>query len=468
MFNLIFASTRDMGIGYKGKLPWPKLPTDFGNFRDETTGEGNNTIVMGYNTYESLNFKTLKNRLNIVLTKKHKDDIKETEHLKIITELDQVFKYNKGNIFIIGGAQIYKLALSTGLVQKIYYTQILNSFKSYTFVDPISTNFYELTKNGDIIHENTITYQFLEYQRKIFLGKPVSYTHQEQQYLNLIDTVLQYGNIKGDRTGTGVKSLFGAQLRFDLRTEFPLFTTKKVFWRGVAEELFWIISGSTDTRILTEKGIHIWDQDTCRETLDKRGFKDRKIGDLAYGYGHQLRHYGAKYIDHETNYKGQGIDQLMNVIDKIKNNPNDRRILFCLWNPIDLDNSTLIPCHVLAQFYVTPGFNGQKGYLSCHMYQRSQDFSIGYSFNVASYSLLTYMIAHLCNLLPGEFIHSIGDLHIYANTISGIQTQLTRKPYPFPKLELNEEIKDIEQFQFKDLKLIGYQSHDAIKMQLST
>jgi dihydrofolate reductase/thymidylate synthase len=467
MLNLIYASTRENGIGKDGQLPWPKLQTDFNNFRLKTIGNGSNTVVMGYKTMQSLPHGYLKSRKNIILSKEHKAEIKETEDIKVIDNITEVFKYSTSSIFIIGGAQIYKLALATGLVGKIYHTAILSKFECDTFVDPIDPQFYQLTDYSDVITENGVSYQFCEYDRKAFLGKPVSYSHGELQYLNLIDTVLQYGNIKPDRTGTGVKSLFGAQCRFDLRKEFPLLTTKKVFWRGVAEELFWIISGSTDTTILTKKGIHIWDADTCRETLDKRGFKDRRIGDLGPGYGFQLRHYGAKYIDCNTDYKGQGIDQLMNVIDKIKNNPNDRRILFCLWNPTDLDNTTLVPCHMFAQFYVTPGFNGKRGMLSCHMYIRSQDLSLGAPFNIASYSLLTCLIAQICDLYPGEFIHSMGDTHIYINTISGIQSQLTRVPKQFPKLQLNPQVRDIEKFQFLDLKLIGYQSHDAIKMPLS-
>lgn len=478
MLNLIFASTRENGIGCGGKLPWPHIPTDMKDFETKTTG---GTVIMGYNTMQSLPKKFLKGRFNIVCSKIHNTEIKETEDLKIVSSFYDSLKISKGKVFVIGGAQIYKIALESGLVQKIYHTQILNKFEADTFTPEINSKIYSLTNYSDVITENGVSFQFLEYSRKVFFRNPeMPYCDSEKQYLNLVDTVLQYGNIKDDRTGTGVKSLFGAQWRFQLTPIFPdpndkevfyilfpLLTTKKVFWRGVAEELFWIISGSTDTRILTKKGIHIWDNDTSRETLDKRGFKDRAIGDLAYGYGHQLRHYGAKYIDHETDYKGQGIDQLTNVIYKIKNTPNDRRILFCLWNPLDLDNSTLVPCHMFAQFYVTPGFNGSKGFLSCHIYIRSNDLALGAPFNIASYALMTCLIAMICGLYPGELIYSIGDAHAYINTIEGLQTQLTREPKEFPKLQINQGINDIEKFEFKDLKLIGYNPYEAIKMPLS-
>ena len=464
--NIILASTRKGAIGHQGKLPWPKLSSDFKRFKELTDG---NVVVMGYKTWESLPIKPLPGRLNIIISRDH--EINETENIKVRGSYEEAITIalESGKIvYIIGGAQIYNLAFIDPRIQKVYWTQILTECEADTWVSEINTSLYKLESYSPIITENGIPYQFLEYSRQVVKRKiEIPYSHQEYQYLNLVENVLRYGNVKGDRTGTGVKSLFGAQMRYDLSKSFPLLTTKKVFWRGVAEELFWIISGSTDTTILSKKGIHIWDKDTCRETLDKRGFTHLKVGDLARGYGIQLRNFGARYINCDTDYKGQGIDQLMLVIDKIRNNPNDRRILFCLWNPMELDQSVLVPCHVLTQFYVTPGINSKRGSLSCHMYQRSLDCSLGYSFNLASYALLTCLIAQVCNLLPGEFIHSIGDYHIYNNTVDGITEQLTREPKPFPKLEINPEITDIEKFQFSDLKLIGYQSHEAIKMPLS-
>lgn len=481
MLSLIFAATRDSGIGLKNKLPWPRLPTDMKDFEEKTIGDGRNTVIMGYTTNQSLPHKYLKNRLNIVISKSHKEEIKETDTLKVVSNFYEALKISTGEVFIIGGAQIYKLALASGLVSKIYHTQILNKFEADTFMPEIDMNLYQLTKYGKVHTEKEVSFQFLEYSRKVFFRNPeMPYSDTEKQYLNLVSTVLQYGNIKGDRTGTGVKSLFGAQLRFELKPlfadpnnknifsiVFPLLTTKKVFWRGVALELLWILSGSTDTRVLAKLGIHIWDNDTSRETLDKRGFKDRKVGDLAYGYGFQLRHFGAKYIDHETDYSGQGVDQLLKLIHTIKTNPTDRRMILCFWDPFHVEEASLPWCHAFAQFYVTPGFNGAKGYLSCHMYQRSADLGIGIPFNIASYSLLTCLIAQVCDLYPGEFIHSIGDAHVYVNTIEGLQTQLTREPKEFPKLEINSTITDIEKFQFSDLKLIDYTPHDAIKMVLS-
>ncbi|XP_008468587.2 thymidylate synthase [Diaphorina citri] len=215
----------------------------------------------------------------------------------------------------------------------------------------------------------------------------------EQQYLHLLDKIIKTGHKKSDRTGVGTLSLFGAQMRFDLTNgTFPLLTTKRVFWKGVVEELLWFIKGSTNAKELSDKGVKIWDPNSTREYLDSIGLVDRKEGDLGPVYGFQWRHYGAEYKDMFTDYTDQGIDQLQNIINTIKTNPNDRRIIMCAWNPIDMPKMALPPCHCLAQFYVA------DGKLSCQLYQRSADMGLGVPFNIASYSLLTYMIAHVTGL----------------------------------------------------------------------
>ena len=292
--------------------------------------------------------------------------------------------------------------------------------------------------------------------------RPVNHTG-EHQYLNLVRRILSQGNAKGDRTGVGTLSIFGAQLRFDLRHSFPLLTTKKIFWLGVVEELLWMMRGCTDAKQLAAKKVHIWDDNSSREFLDLLGFTAREVGDIGAGYGFQFRHWGAKYISCDTDYKDQGIDQLQKVIDTIKNNPNDRRIIMSAWNPMDIPLMSLPPCHAFVQFYVA------NGELSSHMTQRSADMGLGVPFNIASYALLTVLIAHLTGLRPGDFIHSLGDTHVYNNHVEALQLQLQRKPRPFPTLRIKEgkTFAKIEDFAFEDLELIGYDPEPAIPMKMA-
>eukprot|EP00795_Rhopilema_esculentum_P011307 gene11307-21497_t len=280
--------------------------------------------------------------------------------------------------------------------------------------------------------------------------------HDEHQYLNLIKHVLSHGKKKNDRTGnvfgTGTISVFGTQMRFSLRENFPLLTTKRVFWRGVAEELLWFIKGSTNAKELSEKGVHIWDANGSKEFLEGRGLGHREEGDLGPVYGFQWRHFGAEYSDMHANYKNKGIDQLAEVIKLIKNNPDDRRIIMSAWNPVDLPKMALPPCHSFVQFYVC------DGELSCQMYQRSGDIGLGVPFNIASYSLLTCMIAHVCNLKPGDFVHTIGDAHVYANHVDALKIQ----GYQPLRMSTSNDIH-LEGYQppgisaSRDINLQGYQ-----------
>jgi len=279
----------------------------------------------------------------------------------------------------------------------------------------------------------------------------------------LVKAVIENGNHMGDRTGTGARSLFGKMMRFDLRKSFPLLTTKRVFWRGVAEELLWFVRGSTNAKLLSDKGIKIWDGNGSKEFLEKRGLGHREEGDLGPVYGFQWRHFGAKYVDMHTDYTGQGVDQLAECIHKIKNDPTDRRILLSAWNPADLSEMALPPCHMFCQFYV----DVEKSELSCLMYQRSCDMGLGVPFNIASYSLLTYMMAQVCGLQPGEFIHTLGNAHVYENHVEPLKTQLARTPRPFPILKVNPDVKDIDGFQASDFELVAYSPHGTIKMDMA-
>ncbi|XP_069777822.1 thymidylate synthase [Narcine bancroftii] len=285
--------------------------------------------------------------------------------------------------------------------------------------------------------------------------------NDEHQYLRHVRYILEKGVQKGDRTGTGTMSVFGLQARYNLRDSFPLLTTKRIFWKGILQELLWFIKGSTNSKELSAKGVKIWDANGSREFLDKQGFTSREECDLGPIYGFQWRHYGAEYKDMYTDYTGQGVDQLQNVIDKIKNNPEDRRIIMCAWNPKDLPQMALPPCHVLCQFYVA------NGELSCQLYQRSGDMGLGVPFNIASYALLTYMIAHITGLKPGDFIHTLGDAHVYKNHIEALKIQLLREPRPFPKLKILHKVENIDDFCAEDFKLEDYNPHAAIKMEMS-
>jgi thymidylate synthase len=284
----------------------------------------------------------------------------------------------------------------------------------------------------------------------------------ESQYINLIKHILENGISKDDRTGIGTLSIFSYNMTFNLRESFPLLTTKKVYWKGVVEELLWFISGSTNSNILKEKGVKIWEGNSSREFLDSRGLSHYDQGDIGAGYGFQWRHFGAKYTNMYDSYHGQGIDQLKDVIYKIKNTPNDRRIIMSAWNPTDLNKMALPPCHIFVQFWV----DSNKKELHSQMYQRSCDVGLGVPFNIASYSLLTCIIAKLCDLTPGDFHYCMGDTHIYKNHIDAMKLQITREPYDFPKIKI-KNITDIDNITSDDIQLIDYKYYENIKMNMA-
>ncbi|XP_013185715.2 thymidylate synthase [Amyelois transitella] len=286
--------------------------------------------------------------------------------------------------------------------------------------------------------------------------------HEEYQYLQIVQKIIDSGDKRVDRTGVGTLSIFGAMQRYSLKNNtLPLLTTKRVFTRGVIYELLWMLSGSTDTKALAEKGVHIWDANGSRSFLDNLGFTDREEGDLGPVYGFQWRHSGAKYVDAKTDYTGQGIDQIQKVIDTIRTNPTDRRMLVCAWNPSDLNQMALPPCHCLAQFHVA------SGRLNCLLYQRSADMGLGVPFNIASYAMLTHMIAHITGLEAGDFVHTTGDTHVYLTHIAPLTEQLKREPRPFPTLKFARKIESIDDFKFEDFIIEGYKPHPKIEMEMA-
>ncbi|KAI3959052.1 hypothetical protein MKX01_023728 [Papaver californicum] len=456
-YQVVIAATRMLGISKDGALPWD-LPTDVKFYDDVTTTTSDplkrNAVIMGRKTWESIPVKDRPQfgRLNVVLTRSESFDtgISTTENVIIC-----------GNL--ISALEFCRDELNAPSCDAIHITEIDADIECDVFIPPVDLTQFQPWYSSLPILENNTRYTFATYVRvkrcagesnavnnKVnfeskldfgkldtenfsFLPKMIFQRHEEQSYLRLVKDIVSNGTRKEDRTGTGTLSKFGCQMRFNLRKTFPLLTTKRVFWRGVVEELLWFISGSTNAKMLQEKGIHMWDGNASKEYLDRQllelsdtimvhmnylncvGLQEREEGDLGPVYGFQWRHFGAKYTDMHADYTGQGFDQLLDVIEKIKTKPDDRRIILSAWNPSDLKLMALPPCHMFAQFYVA------NGELSCQMYQRSADMGLGVPFNIASYALLTCIIAHVCDLVPGDFIHVMGDAHIYSNHIKPLQ-----------------------------------------------
>ncbi|MBQ5861051.1 MAG: thymidylate synthase [Alistipes sp.] len=297
-----------------------------------------------------------------------------------------------------------------------------------------------------------------------------------KQYLDLLKKIKEDGIVKSDRTGTGTRSIFGYQMRFDLSEGFPLLTTKRVFLKGVIHELLWFLAGDTNIKYLVDNGVHIWDNDAYRfykELCAKQGVEPISMeeflvavqqqtpspidgyayGNLNHVYGYQWRSWGKP--------DGSAIDQVKQVIDTIKNNPDSRRMIVSAWNVADVEDMALPPCHVLFQFYVA------DGKLSCQLYQRSADTFLGVPFNIASYALLTMMIAQECGLQAGEFVHTLGDTHLYLNHMEQVDEQLSRTPRTLPTMRLNPDVKSVFDFKYEDFTLEGYDPHPTIKAPMS-
>ena len=278
-----------------------------------------------------------------------------------------------------------------------------------------------------------------------------SQTHQEQQYLDLIKDILDHGIMEEGRNGNTL-SVFGRSMRFSLENGvMPILTTKKTAWKTCLRELLWFISGSTDNNVLKNQRVHIWDANELHDSAD--------LGPI---YGHQWRHFNAPYVDCRTDYSGQGVDQLQNIIDALKNpaRHTSRRLILCAWNPSQLEEMVLPPCHSFVQFYV------RDRKLSCSLYQRSSDTGLGLPFNIASYAFLTHLLAHHTGLVPHEFVHFLGDAHIYEDHIPALREQITRTPYDFPTLHIGCLHEKIEDYVVDDFFVNDYQCHGPVKMDM--
>ncbi|GMH45212.1 hypothetical protein BSKO_13169 [Bryopsis sp. KO-2023] len=501
-FQVMVAVTKSFGIGRDNGLPWVSIPADMAYFKKLTTetrdASKRNAVVMGRKTWEGIpaKFRPLSGRLNVVLSRnedwkiaqaggnneENSGDNRDAEIGKDVLVCRSLasslailggepYASEIEHVFVIGGAQVFNEALAMEGCEAIHLTKVDADFMCDTFLPAIDSSRFRTWASsqprfdkkakpepvGYSFHTLTNTHS----DSPPILPPGLACQHEEQQYLDMISDIIETGVSRGDRTGTGTLSKFGTQMRFNLRNSFPLLTTKRVFWTGVVEELLWFISGSTNSILLSQKGVRIWEGNGSRQFLDSVGLGHREEGDLGPVYGFQWRHFGAKYVDMHTDYTGQGVDQLAEVIRKIKETPNDRRIVMSAWNPADLELMALPPCHMFCQFYVA------NGELSCQMYQRSCDMGLGVPFNIASYALLTCMIAHVCDLKPGDFIHTLGDAHVYSNHVEPLKRQLLNSPMAFPVLELNRDVKDIDSFSSGDIVLKGYKSHKKIAMEMA-
>lgn len=489
--NFIVATDNKGGIGKDGILPW-NIKEELKYFKNITDGH---IVVMGSKTYFSIpqNNRPLKNRLNLVLTNnsqlllnshnhsnliffnfdRNKDIIdnnynNESYKLVKLSVLVKNSNYSKKEIFIIGGEKIYNTYLDLmntmnyfDLQMKyIYLTYINKNYKCDTFFPKIRERYFKLISYSNKIYDEKekVNYRYLVYEKQ--LGETNT---AEREYLNIANNILNNGNYRLDRTNTGIYSLFGTQLRYNISESIPILTTKRVPFKTCIEELLWFLNGDTNNKNLQEKKVHIWDGNSSREYLDKIGLRHLDEGDCGACYGFQWRHFGAKYINCNTDYQGEGIDQISYIINLLKNDPYSRRIFLSAWNPKDLYKTCLPPCHVSIQFFVEEIDN--KKHLSGHMYQRSADWFLGEPFNILSYTALIYLLAEMCDMVPKELIISTGDTHIYSNHLEQMKEQISRHSLAKPKLKINPDVKNknINEININDFELIGYYSYETIK-----
>lgn len=460
--EIVAAISKNMVIGRDNKLPW-NIKEDRVHFQELTHGH---IVVMGKNTFLSLPHAPLPNRLNIVVSStpeifKDQDDIIHVQYPDLITLLESIHSdFPRRKIFIIGGRQMYKefLPYATRLhlthIDKVYEGDVyFPSFFDFSIAE-FSSKFY-----SDV---EKCSYQFIVYEKS-----NTQTVKNDMKYLKLLCTIMSSGKPRQDRTQTGTLSIFGKQLRFDISESVPLLTTKFVPWKSCIKELLWFLKGETDASILQKQGVHIWDGNTSREFLNSRQLYDLPEGDIGCGYGFQWRHFGAEYVDCKFSYESKGFDQIKYIIDQLKNDPFSRRIFMSSWNPLHMNRMALPPCHVSAQFYVEQKSDGK--HLSCHVYQRSVDSFLGLPFNIFSYTVLTYILAVLCDMNPCELIISTGDTHIYNDHINQVETQISRTPISPPKLLVypNIKTKRIEDITVDDFDLVGYFHHESLKGKMS-
>lgn len=438
MLNLILAiSSSNGGIGLNGSLPWSNIKDDLNLFRTRTM---DSIMIVGRKTFQTIKDIKLSTRKIIVVGQ----DYKSLE--EAISEAHKECIILPKKIFIIGGKSIYDQIFEkyNHLIDKIFLTHMKDDFVCDTFV-----NVDFITDKKYIIEERQ------EFNQFTFSILKNTWNNSELQYLHLLSNVYENGIQNIGRNGL-VSSCFSKSLNFDLRFGFPLLTTKKMFFRGIVEELIFFLKGQTDTKILESKNINIWKGNTSREFLDKAELYDYKDGQMGPMYGFQWRHFGAEY--EPSNIEPGGMDQLLHIIHNIKMNPKSRRLIMTDFNPLQADEGVLFPCHsIILQFFVEDGF------LDMFCFNRSSDLFLGLPFNIASSSLMLIIIAYLTNLIPRKFHLSLGDCHIYKEHFDAVEEQLTRIPYHLPSVKIVKPFSSVEKLTFDHFELENYLSHSSIK-----
>jgi len=443
--NIIVACDETNGIGKDNKIPW-NCSEDLKRFKKITSGD-KNAVVMGRLTWESMNKKPLPNRLNIIISK----TLDETNTSTIIyPNLYDAINYLNTNeeiekVFIIGGSNLYKEALDFYKIDNIYLTRIRGKYDCTVFFPLIPQKNYYLS-NCDYSENQMVKGFYLYKYTNIYPIAP------ESMYYQLLDQIL---NQRERKTRNGLtKSLFSANFVFDMKLGFPLFTCRKVWLKAIFEELMWMLRGETTISSLQDKGIKIWDGNTSREFLDKRGLNNFEVGEVGATYGFNWRHFGAEYKGAKEDYNGKGFDQLNNVIDLINNDPFSRRIIVSLWNPNEVNNCALPPCLWNYQFYVKMGKDGNK-YVSLIGTLRSSDVPVAFHWNVAHCGLLLSLICKTTGTIPDTLYMNIGDAHIYEPHWQDTVQLFDRTPRAFPKLTVKDK-KNIIDYQYSDIQIDEY------------
>lgn len=432
-FTMILSVDKNGILGCKNEIAYNKEDKEM--FRTVTRGFGSNILIAGRKTYESLPSSMINcnSRYCIKMSRSGSGFTFEG-----IIELIREMGFRKN--FVIGGKEIYELFLSQNLITKIYLTRFECEFDRYEEDTQINLDLDRFKLEYFISHPNQkVKYMNKEYDCDVtFMKYKLKYDRFEYKYLSLVQQI--------------DNRILNRSFTINLADGFPILTIRKVFFRGIVEELLWFISGSTNTNDLKQKGVNIWNFNSSRKYLDDHGFIYLQEGDIGAGYGFQLKHNGEVYFNCRTEYKG--FDQLNYVIDQLKNNPTSRRILINLWNPSQLDDMVLPPCHILYHFII------DDGKLNCHLYQRSWDILLGW--NTSTAALLTHLIAHHLNIDVGTLAHTVGDIHIYNNNTDKVEEMLKRTPYLLPKLKISNRRDKLEDYVSDDFKLMNYKHHDKI------
>lgn len=481
--NIIVAiCKKNNGIGKDCGIPW-QIKEDMKYFKDTTSFKkhlvGENVVIMGRKTWESIpdKFKPLEKRVNIIVSETlNNNSVSEFKNTYVANSLENALKFCKKNeqcnqnIFVIGGERLYKEAILHKECHYLYITEIYKEYECDTFFPKIELNKFSVSSVSKFKYneKEKVYFRYLTYINNSYndrLKESVYKNLEEQQYIETLQKILDNGVENKDRTNVGTLSIFGERFKYNLREFFPAITTKRIFMRGIFEELMLYISGKTDNKILNEKKIHIWDGNTTRDFLDSRGLNHYQEGDMGETYGFNFRHYGADYKGCQYNYEGEGFDQIENVINLIKNNPTSRRILINLYNPATQHKAALPACLCQYQFYV----NTKEKTLSLQIYLRSSDFFLANNWNACTGAFLVHMICNLrdIDLTPGDLTVITGDTHIYLSHIEAVKENLKRTPRPPCKLVLKEPKDDLRDYTYSDIQLIGYHPYPSIKAEMA-